>query len=492
MIAAGEVSAVEVFNAYRERIEQVNGDVNAIVFSQLEQASQAAIAADRARLQGKTLGPLHGVPFTVKECFQVAGTPTTLGLTHRVKQCDAVDNPLVSRLRAAGGILLGKTNVSQLMLFHESDNPVYGRTNHPLDLSRSPGGSTGGEAAAIAAYCSPLGLGNDLGGSIRLPAAWCGLCGMKPTTHRLTNQGITRNFQGMEAMLSQTGPLARRVEDIALALHVLSTNATESDTIPIPLPNEQAVDVSQLRIIAWEEDGYFPACDSARRAVREAAAALTAAGAKVDWVKPALNELIDLYYALMCADGGANAKQIAHGSQLDPRIARMLWMQGVAGMARSCIVQGYAWSGHTWLARVLQHARPRSAAGYWQLCSRLQELKESFYQQYFATSGASAILSPAHALPALPHGHSVDLLPAASYAFLANLLGIPAGVVPWTNVYAADASSLATGSSFMNQLTLNALKNTTDLPVSVQIMAPSWREDIVLSLLGLLERERKQ
>src|ERR1051325_10486293 len=173
-IAKGELSAVEVVEAHIARIEQVNAQLNAVVVKRYDAARAEAKAADRRRAAGEPLGPLHGVPITVKECLDVVGTPSTFGFASRAKDLATADEIHVARLRNAGAIVLGKTNVAQLLLFFESDNPVYGPTNNPWNLERTPGGSSGGEAAIIAAGGSALGIGTDLGGSIRVPAALCG------------------------------------------------------------------------------------------------------------------------------------------------------------------------------------------------------------------------------------------------------------------------------------------------------------------------------
>ncbi len=183
-VARREVSALEVVQAHIARIEAVNGRLNAVVVPRFDEARTEAAAADDRLARGEPIGPLHGVPITVKECFHLAGTPASIGLARRQHELSADDGLLVARLRKAGAIVLGKTNLPQLMIWHESDNPVYGRTNNPWDLGRTPGGSTGGEAAIIAARGSPLGLGNDLGGSIRVPCHFCGIHGFKPTSLR--------------------------------------------------------------------------------------------------------------------------------------------------------------------------------------------------------------------------------------------------------------------------------------------------------------------
>lgn len=183
-LARGEVSARESVDAQIERIEAVNPAINALVVSCFDQARAEADAADAKRARGETLGPLHGLPVSIKECLALQGTAATGGLTTRKALIDTVDDPHVARLRAAGGIVLGKTNVPQLMSFVETENPLYGLTRNPWHHDRACGGSTGGEGALIAAGGSPLGLGTDIGGSIRVPAAFCGIFGLKPGSGR--------------------------------------------------------------------------------------------------------------------------------------------------------------------------------------------------------------------------------------------------------------------------------------------------------------------
>jgi fatty acid amide hydrolase len=487
-IARKEFSCVEVCDAFRRRIEQVNPLINAFVVPRLDDARQEAEAADRAIAGGETLGPLHGVPLTVKDCFHVPGLPSTIGLTNRIGLLDHDQSPLVAKLRNAGAVLLGKTNVPQLMVWHECDNPVYGRTNSPLDLDRSPGGSTGGEAALIAACGSPLGLGNDLGGSIRVPAAWNGLCGFKPTSFRLTNQGTTGAFRGLLVMVTQAGPLARTVEDCELMFKLL-VDYSHFDTAPVPPGDSADVDVRGMRIAAWEEDGYFPASDPARRAVREAAAALEEQGATIAWIKPPrIAEMIELYYSIVGSDGGVDAGRMLRGSKVDHRVARMLWMARLSPAMRWSIVQTLRLAGQVWQASVVSVARARTAAEFWQLCEQLGDVIRYFHHEVFSERRIEAILSPPHALPALPHGVALDLLPAASYAFHANLLGLPSGVVPWTTVQASETLNSASARDVAERRSQEALIGAEGLPIGVQVTAPRWKDEVVLGVMRALER----
>jgi aspartyl-tRNA(Asn)/glutamyl-tRNA(Gln) amidotransferase subunit A len=267
-VRARRVSACELVEACAARIEARNSDVNAVVVLRLEEARAEAHGADIALARGEAVGPLHGVPFTVKEVIPVAGLPVTNGsrlLAGRVAVEDAV---VIRRLRGAGAILLGKTNLSELSSFWDSVNLVYGATRNPHDLTRTAGGSSGGEAAAVAAAMSPLGIGSDLSGSIRAPANWTGVFGLRPGRDAVPfpPHDPLPSAAGMR-MFATVGPLARTAEDLELALAVLAERRLS------PAPVE--------RVAVFEDDGLQPVSRACRAAVRDAAAAVTAAGIEV-------------------------------------------------------------------------------------------------------------------------------------------------------------------------------------------------------------------
>src|SRR5438128_8580572 len=237
----GEITAVEAVEAHIARIERVNAPLNAVVVKRYETARTEARAADERRARGEPLPPLHGLPVTLKECIDLAGTPSTFGLRGLARNFAQKDEAHVARLRRAGAIIIGKTNAGQLLLMLETDNPVYGRTNNPWNLARSAGGSSGGEGAIIAAGGSALGLGTDLGGSCRVPAAFCGIAGFKPTKGRADDPGRYSVPPGERAVTSQIGILARYVEDIALGLNVMLDRSGDTAP-PVPLEDYRGVD----------------------------------------------------------------------------------------------------------------------------------------------------------------------------------------------------------------------------------------------------------
>src|SRR5689334_17529592 len=220
-----DVSPVEIVETCLERIATLNPSLNAVVTvapDVMERAREAEAAMMRRGRVHEGLGPLHGVPVTIKDTIETAGLRSTSGSTLRQDYVPAVDAPSVARLRQAGAIVLGKTNAAEMAMDYNADNPVFGRTNHPLNPKLTPGGSSGGEAVAIATYMSPAGVGSDLAGSVRIPAHFCGICGLKPTTGRVPGEGQFPPSTGPYSLGAVIGPMARNVADLRLLFHALA------------------------------------------------------------------------------------------------------------------------------------------------------------------------------------------------------------------------------------------------------------------------------
>ena len=272
-IRADELSAVEAVGAYAERIEAADGPINAVVVRRFEAALEEAREADRRLAAGEEPGPLHGVPVTIKEAIAVAGLPWTNGSRLTADVVADRDAPAVRRLRQAGAIVIGKTNIPEFCGWYDTDNDVYGRTRNPHDHERTPGGSSGGESAALAARMSPLGLGSDISSSIRQPAAWTGVFGLKPSRGLVpldghAGFGLPQSWKAFAVI----GPMARSVADLELALEVLGG-------VPLAAGAVRSAAV-------FEEDGLQPVAASCRGAVRRAAAALAEAGYAVEESRP--------------------------------------------------------------------------------------------------------------------------------------------------------------------------------------------------------------
>jgi amidase len=427
-----EVSSLEVVQAYLDRIEAVNPKLNAVVQLAAASAMEAARASDAALARGDAPGPLHGVPMTIKDSYDTAGVISTAGTLGRVRHVPKRDATVVSRLRSAGAILLGKTNTPELTMSVVTDNYVYGRTNNLYDLARSPGGSSGGAAAIVAAGGSAFDMGSDTGGSIRIPAHCCGIAGLKPTAGRVPRTGHTPFLQfGAIQAFTQVGPLARSVDDLALILTVIAGEDWHDPiVVPMPLADPKSVNAKGLRVAFFWDNELTPTSTDTVNVVRSAALALADLGAEILEDRPATMEAADkLWTQLFGADGGA-------------AVRRMLQAVGTTQM-------------HPQL-RWTQEREPLPVSEYIAVLDEWNRLRSNclaFMERY------DAILCPVSAEPAPPHGQYFDY----EYTELFNLLGWPVVVV--------RCGGTAGG-----------------LPIGVQVVARPWREEVALALAGRLEK----
>ncbi|HEY2482206.1 MAG TPA: amidase family protein [Caulobacteraceae bacterium] len=302
-LAARRVSALELFEAAVERIERLDGPINAVVVRDFDRARQAAKAADAAIARGERR-PLLGLPMTVKEAHNVEGLPTTWGSEAFTGWIAPADSVGVARLKAAGAVILGKSNVPPFLADWQADNPVYGRTNNPHDLARSPGGSSGGGAAALATGMVPLEFGSDIGGSIRVPAAFCGVCGHKPSYNLIPQRGHTPpGLDGGGVVLAVVGPMARSAADLELALDVLAgPEDVEAVGYRLALAPPRHARLADYRALVIDAHPSAAIADEVRAALNETVRRIEAAGAEVARASDLLPDLAaahDLYRSML-------------------------------------------------------------------------------------------------------------------------------------------------------------------------------------------------
>jgi Asp-tRNA(Asn)/Glu-tRNA(Gln) amidotransferase A subunit family amidase len=291
-------SPLEIVAAHLQRIEKCQPKLNAFVHLDAEAARHQARAAEAAVPHGDHLGPLHGVPLTIKSCIDVAGWPCPAGSLLRKKYVPSQDAPLVSRLKSAGAILLGNTNTPEFLMAYESDNLLTGKTSNPWNLSRSAGGSSGGEAGAIAASCSAGGVGSDGGGSIRVPAHFCGICGLKPTPGRIPSTGHFPASAGAFSWIGVVGPMARTIADVRLLFEAMAgPDPGDALSAPVPSRNDDEKSLRGLRIGILESDALGNATAETRSAVERAATSLAESGFIVEPFRLAgLDRALELWW----------------------------------------------------------------------------------------------------------------------------------------------------------------------------------------------------
>jgi amidase len=297
-----EVSALEVLDAHLSQIERHNAALNAVITLEPEQARKRARKADQALARGEVWGPLHGVPYTLKDALCTAGMRTTVGFPPLADHVPQEDSTVAARLKGAGGILMGKTNVPLMLADYQTDNPLFGRTNNPWDLGRTPGGSSGGAAAALAAGLTPLEVGSDLSGSVRLPAHFCGVYGLKTTEHRIPITGVIPNPQHLPLsvrIMTTLGPMARSADDLTLLYSLLAgPDGMDTDVPPMPAVTDSSTDLKKLRVAVALTFPGLPVSADTRAAVLAFAHHLEHLGVQVDEAKlPSLNFTDDLTQA---------------------------------------------------------------------------------------------------------------------------------------------------------------------------------------------------
>ena len=433
LIRERRISSVELVEAHLRRIAEVNPAINAAIEVFGESALAEARAADAARPRGV----LHGVPFSVKDSIEVAGRVCTAGTLGRKNAAPAAeDATLVARLRSAGAIPIARTNLPDLLFAFESDNLLFGATKNPHDLTRTAGGSSGGEAALIAAGGSPMGLGSDAAGSVRLPAAFCGIASIKPTSGRLPRTGHVPPAGGWIEALWQIGPMARRIEDLVTMMPLLAgTDGRDHTCVGMPVRDPGEVDVRRLRVAFHTDNGIAAAGPEVSQVVRAAAAELDA----VEDRPACLDQAYELEMKFLGPDGGDG-----------------LWRYLEAIGSTSV---------HPLLAGWLEKLRPYRTdvagfAGYWAELDRYRAEMLAFLRRY------DAIVCPVYPEAALLLGTSTveENFRGFSHTMAYNLTGWPAAV--------ARCGTSGAG-----------------LPVAVQVVAAPWREDIALAVAGYLEEQ---
>jgi amidase len=435
LVREGALSSAELVEAHLERIAEVNPRLNAVVEALAEEAREGARAADGRRARDASLGPLDGVPFSIKDSIEVAGTSCsagTLGLRHAPpSQRDAT---LVARLRAAGAIPMARTNLPDLLFAFESDNLIHGRTNNPYDESRTSGGSSGGEAALIAACGSPFGLGSDAAGSVRLPAHFCGIAALKPTSGRLPRTGHVPASGGWIETLWQIGPMARRVEDLCAMMAILTgPDGKDHTVVPMPHGDPFEIDVAGLRIAWFADNGIAEPTAETAALVRRAAQALGARERR----PPRIEESYDLEMELIGPDGGDGLRA---------------YLREIGSARTHPLLDG-------WLNKLEPYRTDvEGFAKYWRSLDRFRAAMYEFLRDY------DAVLSPVCATPAVPHGTSIEdaTFRGFSYTMTYNVTGWPAAVV-------------------------RCGESPEALPIGLQVAARPWREDVALAVALRLE-----
>jgi Asp-tRNA(Asn)/Glu-tRNA(Gln) amidotransferase A subunit family amidase len=439
LIRTREASPVEVVQAFLDRIERINPQLNAIV-TLAPDAIEKAREAEAAVVRGDVLGPLHGIPVTIKDTIETKGLRTTSGSAVRADYIPKRDAGAVARLKAAGAIILGKTNTAEMAMDYTTDNPVFGRAVNPYDSLVITGGSSGGEAAAIATLMSPGGIGSDLAGSIRIPSHFCGIAGLKPTVGRVPGDGQFPPGIGPYSLGSVIGPMARSAGDLRLLFHAL---ANVQDSSGKSLEQARGL-VKGCRVSWYVDDGVSPVTDATKEAVEAAAQALAHAGLSPEETRPpGVERGHDLWLKLFSRASVVLLRNVYAGQE-EKAGEFVRWRLATADNDAAPTLDDYI---NSWLER-----------------DRLRATLVDWMDQ------TPLILAPVGATPALPHDtHKVNVgdqalstFRAFSYSQTYNVFDLPVVVIP-------------------------VGKSAEGLPIGVQIIGRPFDEENVLAAAAIIE-----
>jgi amidase len=451
-IQSREVSGRELLDHYLARIERLNPPLNAVVTVDPDGARSAADAADAALARGEVCGPLHGVPMTVKDTYETAGMRTTCGVAawDRVPERDA---DAVQRLRAAGAVIFGKTNTPALAGDWQTFNPIFGTTNNPWDTARTPGGSSGGSAAAVATGMTALELGSDIGGSIRVPSHWCGVCGHKPSWGIISQRGHLPPKPGALSVgdLSVVGPLARDVDDLELALDVVAGPVGHQAVgWRLELPPPRATTLRELKLAVWLDDPAYPVEADVRVVLESAISALQQAGARIVEDGPAvsLSDLVRTYQEL-----------------LYPVMLGGMSQDKFDSMAAFAASLPLADDGP--LARTVRFATLRHRD--WLRANERRERLRALIANYFRD--VDALLMPVAVVPAIPHDQSEP--------FADRVIRTNSGSRPYTDLFGWVALATVT---YLPATVVPVGRTSAGLPVGLQIVGPYLEDRTTLAV----------
>lgn len=443
MLRQREISVVELAEAHIKQIERLNPQLKAFADFDAERVRAQARSMDAVLVDAR--GPLHGLPVTVKSSIATAGYKCEIGSLNHKDEIPREDAVVVARLRAAGALLLGTTNCPEFLMAYETDNLLHGQTRNPWDLERTPGGSSGGESAAIAAGMSAAGLGSDSGGSVRVPAHFTGICSLKPTPGRIPRRGHLPPCVGPFATLGAIGPMARTMADLELMFRTLSgQDDADPASPPVALREVNESDLRKNTIGFFEDDGLTPVTAETRSAVRASAAALRDAGFRVEPFRPrTLEALRKLWWTFFVQCGAMFYEPEVRGgsAKLSPIFREFLAIAEKSGPLTATELL------NAWAEMDLLRAKT------------LEEMREY-----------PVLLCPVASVPAWRHGErkwtidgqTVEYLDVVRYTQWFNTLGAPAAVVP-------------------------VGRSPEGLPIGVQIAARPFEDEVVLGVARVVD-----
>jgi fatty acid amide hydrolase len=491
-LQSGDITAEQALLYFAAMAAEAHRRYNCLTTVMFRVALARARELDRILKEtGRPVGPLHGLPVSIKECIAIKGTHATAGIVKFLEEVSQEDAAVITILKAAGAVIYVKSNIPQTMLISDCSNSIYGVTLNPHNSNRTSGGSSGGEGVLVSSGASPLGVGTDIGGSIRMPAAWCGVLGMKPTEGRFTSlRHSPEIFPGLETLTTTCGPIVRCADDAALFYRVMAEyqkSLNVDPTVP-PVPfNDEAFSSTRPLVIGYcVSDGHFTASNSAQRAVMQAVDTLKAKGHTLIAFQPHdVSSMVHTFFTFTIGDGVRHTRNLLSGEAVDPCIARTWSALTAPWGIRFAVYSLFKLIGWNRMANILpiwggsaqyEHQEVRARTNY-----RNQLIKR------MKAAAIDVLLCPGPGIPAPLLNQAQLMAPALAYTFFWNVVKFPAASVPITTVQPDDLKTLRPVKDITDIIANQNDVGSEGMPIPVQVVGLPWTDELVLQVCKQLE-----
>jgi fatty acid amide hydrolase len=480
----GKWTSLDIIQNLFKRIDQVNPIINGFTQVFKQEAFDLAKKRDQERSQDQIRGPFHGLPITVKENIQIKGLPCTLGIKSLKLKISPRDADMVAWFQELGAIVIGRTNIPQALIPMDCTNPIYGTTLNPWHPEHVTGGSSGGEAAVIASQMSYLGIGTDLGGSVRFPAGFCGISALMPTLDALPNYGFAGAAPGQNVIRGQIGLMAKNISDIRWAMQLLHTNNQKTRCVHLPPLDftHRFYPKKKLRIGVIQDDGFIQPAPVMTRATQEVQNYLEKEGHEIIPVHPTnTKKFLSIYLRAVSADGLNTLRKNSAGSPISSVLKDVWRYAKIPVWLKKLIASLIGPLGEKRVAEMMKYTQKSDVSSFWSLEMEKREfIKDEL--DWWQKHELDLLLTPASATPAPMRGLEKEMSLIFSYYGKYNLLGFPAGVVPVSKVLDKE-NYYPHQKDIIDKKISKSLKYSTGLPLGVQVVGAPWSDYTVLKLL---------
>jgi fatty acid amide hydrolase len=489
-----KVTSLEATTTYISRSSTLGREYSLVADECYELALRQAADCDEKLKNGIILGPLHGVPISIKDNLRLKGSISTSGVVWKLDFINDDNALIVQLLIEQGAVPFVKSNVPQLLLATESFNKIFGRALNPWDLNRTPGGSSGGEAGLVACRASPLGIGTDIAGSVRFPAAFCGVYGLKPTSRRISTKGLDSPFENGVSPLSfiiksTPGPIGKCVDDLVLFMKILLTENMFNEDIELPPLefNQKVYDLhkTKLKIGYFLDLPYFDSAPCIKNSIHNCINQLKKKHDVVEFKIPYAQEIINLAIRVISANGNIDLRKALKGESPES-FYRIQFLLNDYPKLKRILMMVLRFTGNQRMSEFIDVKSNISPSEYIEIFQKLQEVTEKF-TEHWENIGLDALIGPVFGLVGPNHNETFNVIPGITYSTIWNALGYPAGVVPVGLVKTNETEYVDKYNDMMTKFAKKSMKNAEGMPIAIQVIGLPYKDELVLGVMKIIE-----